>query len=198
MTGQSLYVLLLLNLIWIAKTSWLGPFICFSSHVNCLSPTIDAFVAGTPKAALVTLASEYELEPLLSSIHQLEDTFNNRYNYDWIFFSMEPLSDEFRRRTSNATTATCIYELVRQKDENLHHWDRCCSSEGMPSQTSQEAPSPTRGDSLEPLRTFRQLQRWNNGPFAREKRLQTYDWFWRIEPGVSFGMQNPLSSVRDD
>ncbi|KAF5134810.1 Alpha-1,2 mannosyltransferase KTR1 [Metarhizium anisopliae] len=120
-------------------------------------------------------------------MHQLEDAFNSRYNYDWVFFSTAPLSEEFRRLTSNATTATCVYEVVHQGDVPLRHREKKDPiSQGQPSQTSQEAASPTRGDTFEPPQTFRQLQRWNNGPFAKEKRLQTYDWFWRIEPGAQF------------
>ncbi|OAA51527.1 alpha-1,2 mannosyltransferase KTR1 [Metarhizium rileyi] len=174
------------SFVWLAKLSWLWLFVCFSSHVHSLSTPFAHAGDVAPRAALVTLAYEYDLQPLLSSMHQLEDAFNRRYNYDWVFFSTAPLSEEFRQLTSNATTATCIYEVVRQGDANLRLWERYPFSREGPSQTSQEAPSPTRGDTFEPIETSRQLQRWNNGPFAREKRLQTYDWFWRIEPGAQF------------
>lgn len=177
---------LLPNFVWLAKLSWVGLLVCFSSHVNSLSPPTFHATDVNPRAALVALAYEHDLGPLLSSIHQLEDAFNNRYNYDWVFFSTEPLSDEFRRFTSNATTATCIYEVVHQKDNYLKHRNNYGLHQEQSTRTSEDFPSPTRGDVLEPLQTFRQVHRWNNGPFAREKRLQTYDWFWRIDPGVRF------------
>lgn len=186
MTSWRRLVYLFSNFVWLARLPCLGVLVYFSSYVNSLSPSSSLAVDTTPRAALVTLVHDYDLEPLLSSIHQLEDAFNKKYNYDWVFFSTEPLSDEFRRITSNATSSTCVYEVVRQDEAKVHRWqnDRL-NQEHLPSQTSQDAPSPTRGDVLEPRQTFRQLKRWNNGPFAKEKRLQTYEWFWRIEPGVS-------------
>ncbi|KHN95896.1 alpha-1,2 mannosyltransferase KTR1 [Metarhizium album ARSEF 1941] len=173
--------------VWLAKLSRLWLLVFFSSHVHSLYPPITLADDAAPRAALVTLAYEYDLEPLLSSMHQLEQAFNSRYNYDWVFFSTVPLSEEFRRLTSNATTATCVYEVVGQGDVTLRSWEeKDPFSQEKPSQTSQEAASPTRGDTFKALKTFRQLQRWNNGPFAKEKRLQTYDWFWRIQPGAQF------------
>lgn len=38
----------------------------------------------------------------------------------------------------------------------------------------------------------RPAYRWNLGSFAREHRMRDYDWFWRVEPGVS-----ALSSPKD-
>ncbi|QUC21037.1 uncharacterized protein UV8b_05278 [Ustilaginoidea virens] len=122
-------------------------------------------------------------------MYQLEDAFNRKYMYDWIFFSTEQLSEKFRRYTSNATLATCIYEVIRNSDVGTHCWRTTRQGpDGAPTQASQESPSPspTRAEYLDPLQSLRQIQRWNNGPFAREKRLQSYDWFWRIEPGVQF------------
>ncbi|KAG5953239.1 hypothetical protein E4U53_006252 [Claviceps sorghi] len=115
---------------------------------------------------------------------QLEDAFNNKYKYDWVFFGVETLSDRFRQLTSNATAATCIYEVARQNDVQPRRFNNVFHSQV--TRTAIQEPSPTRGDLSEPLQGIRQIQKWNNGPFAKEKRLQTYDWFWRIEPGVQF------------
>ncbi|KAG5993566.1 hypothetical protein E4U43_003471 [Claviceps pusilla] len=186
MTGPRRCQDLLHNLVQLAKWSWLALLIPLYSPAEChfLSPA--SALDSTPRAALVTLAHENDLEPLLSSMYQLEDSFNNRYKYDWVFFGVETLSDRFRQLTSNATTATCIYEVARQNDVDPRRFNNVCHSQAESTQTSTQEPSPTRGDLSEPLQSIRQIQRWNNGPFAKEKRLQTYDWFWRIEPGVQF------------
>lgn len=69
------------------------------------------------RAALVSLAHEEDLPAILVSIQQLEDTFNFQYQYHWVFFSTEPLSETFRRETSNATKAICLYEVIPRD-----HW----------------------------------------------------------------------------
>jgi hypothetical protein len=35
------------------------------------------------------------------------------------------------------------------------------------------------------LQSYHHMCRWNAGLFALEKRLAYYDFFWRVEPGVS-------------
>ncbi|KAL3962860.1 hypothetical protein ACCO45_004383 [Purpureocillium lilacinum] len=130
-----------------------------------------------PRAVFVALAHEQDLEPVLSSIYHLEDTFNNRYRYGWVFFSTAPLSDEFRRRTSNATAAVCMYEVVQ--DDDL------------------KDPGPvSNGDDKRDAALPGRLRHWKAGRFANEKRLRDYDWFWRIEPGAQFVHDLPFDIFR--
>lgn len=143
-----------------------------------------------PRAVLVSLAHEDDLRPILSSIHQLEDTFNSRYSYDWVFYSTKPLSDKFRRLTSNATNATCIYEVVRDANWNVPEWARDAHLQAQQTDDAHGAEVDVVGygsDEAAPL--LRQIHRWKSGPFARENRLRDYDWFWRIEPGVSLALR---------
>ncbi|KAG6039659.1 hypothetical protein E4U41_002327 [Claviceps citrina] len=186
MTGPRRRQDLLPSLVQLAKWPWLALLIPLHSPVKGHSLSPASALDSTPRAALVTLAHENDLEPLLSSMSQLEDSFNNRYKYDWVFFGVETLSDRFRQLTSNATAATCIYEVAHPNVVEPRRLNNVCHSRDESTQTSIQTPSPTRGDLSEPVQSIRQLQRWNNGPFAKEKRLQTYDWFWRIEPGVQF------------
>ena len=64
------------------------------------------------RAALVSLVREEDLSPVVTSIGQLEHTFNANHQYDWVFFSAEPLSDSFKAQTCNATCANCLFEVV--------------------------------------------------------------------------------------
>ncbi|KAG6073997.1 hypothetical protein E4U33_002671 [Claviceps sp. LM78 group G4] len=188
MTGSRRRQVLLHDMVRLAKWSWLALLIPLHSSVeghHLLSTT--SALDSTPRAALVTLANENDLEPLLSSMSQLEDSFNKKYKYDWVFFGVETLSERFRQLTSNATAATCIYEVACQNVVDPRRFNNVCDSQAESTRTyTAQTPSPTRGDLSEPMQSIRQIQRWNNGPFAKEKRLQTYDWFWRIEPGVQF------------
>ncbi|PHH86731.1 hypothetical protein CDD83_9827 [Cordyceps sp. RAO-2017] len=145
----------------------------------CLVPLAGTSVARAapvdraPRAVLVSLTHEHDLYPMLSSISQLEDTFNGRYRYDWVFFSTGSLSEEFRRLTSNATKATCIYEVIRHGS-----WS---APAGTPDLEPQWPGTEHHDDDR-----LGQMRRWKSGPFARESRLRDYDWFWIIEPGAQF------------
>ncbi|PHH82332.1 hypothetical protein CDD82_6306 [Ophiocordyceps australis] len=147
--------------VWAWLCLWLQP-----STLVSVFAVGDIFTDHPPRAVLVALAHEHDLQPILSSITQIQDIFNTRYRYDWVFFSTSPLSDGFRRLTSNATNATCLYEVVDLQD-SLHTVDGPSGAASLPSLVGQ-------------------ARRWKCGPFANEMRLCDYDWFWRIEPGAQF------------
>ena len=54
--------------------------------------------AGRPRAALISLVRNQELDGILQSMRQLEYHWNRRYNYPWIFFNEQPFSEEFKVR----------------------------------------------------------------------------------------------------
>ncbi|KAJ0162455.1 Alpha-1,2 mannosyltransferase KTR1 [Colletotrichum tanaceti] len=118
----------------------------------------------SPRAALVALVSPSQQDQMVASVAQLEQRFNSKYRYDWVFFSYEDLSEDFKDATSNATASTVTYNLIPQQ-----HW----SIPGSVDPGRFEAAAHHKS-------------RWSAGLFAREKRLQAYDWFWMVEPGTQF------------
>lgn len=51
---------------------------------------------GKPKAALISLVRNQELEGIVQSMTQLEYHWNHKYQYPWIFFNDEPFNDDFK------------------------------------------------------------------------------------------------------
>ena len=49
-----------------------------------------------PKAAIISLVRNEELEGIMQSMRQLELHWNHKYRYPWIFFNEKPFSDEFK------------------------------------------------------------------------------------------------------
>lgn len=157
--------------------AWLVVLLYFAALACCYYDPSET--DRQPKAALVTVAQQTDLPQMLSSMQQVEERFNYRYNYHWVFFSTEDLGDRFKELTSNATNATCRYEIIR--DENwiipgCHDHVRSC--------TLPERDLGVDPEILARMVNLRQLNRWNSAPFAREPGMQYYDWFWRVEPGV--------------
>ena len=48
-------------------------------------------------AAIVMLARNREVNDVAASMKQMEDRFNSRYGYPWVFLNDEPFSEEFIR-----------------------------------------------------------------------------------------------------
>ena len=47
------------------------------------------------------LARNREVNDVAASMKQLEDRFNNRYGYPWVFLNDEPFDEEFIRSAIN-------------------------------------------------------------------------------------------------
>lgn len=62
-----------------------------------------------PDSAIISLVRNEELNGIISSMRQLETSWNSKYNYPWIFFNNVPFSEEFKARTQAETEAECRY-----------------------------------------------------------------------------------------
>ena len=49
-----------------------------------------------PRAALISLVRNSELDGIVQSMRQLEYRWNRKYQYPWVFFNDEPFSEEFK------------------------------------------------------------------------------------------------------
>jgi len=52
---------------------------------------------GTANAVMLMLARNNELEGAVSSVKQLEENFNHRYHYPWVFLNEGPFTEEFKQ-----------------------------------------------------------------------------------------------------
>ncbi len=46
-------------------------------------------------AVLIMLSRNSEVNDAAEAVRQMEDRFNNRYHYSWVFLNDEPFSEEF-------------------------------------------------------------------------------------------------------
>ncbi|KAI9782706.1 MAG: hypothetical protein M1839_004693 [Geoglossum umbratile] len=147
------------------------------SEKSFLSPFAQT---GRPRAALISLVRNSELEGISQSIRQLEYQWNRKYQYPWVFFNDEPFSDEFKAATRNLTSTKCYYELLPKEHWSLPDW----IDEGrfMNSLEYLGAIGVGKGWMI----SYRHMCRWNSGFFYKHPRLSEFDWYWRVEPDVHF------------
>ncbi|KAL8637503.1 MAG: hypothetical protein Q9228_005230 [Teloschistes exilis] len=146
--------------------------------VNAVSP--HALVSKRPRAALISLVRNSELEGIVQSMTQLEYHWNRKYQYPWVFFNDEPFNDEFKAATQNLTSSKIYYEVVPKDHWSLPDW----IDEGrfMNSLEYLGAIGVGKGWMI----SYRHMCRWNSGFFYRHPRLKDFDWYWRVEPDVHF------------
>lgn len=64
------------------------------------------------KAAFVVLARNSDLNGIRKSIREMEDRFNGKFNYPYVFLNEEPFTDEFKEKTSELTNSPTHYGRI--------------------------------------------------------------------------------------
>lgn len=67
------------------------------------------------KAAFVVLARNSDLNGLRDAMQMMEDRFNKKYNYPWVFLNDEPFDDKFKEWTTGLSSGKTYYgELTKE------------------------------------------------------------------------------------
>ncbi|KAJ1962990.1 hypothetical protein GGI12_002321, partial [Dipsacomyces acuminosporus] len=131
------------------------------------------------RAAFVILARNSELHQLRATVRQLEDQFNSRYHYPYVFLNDKPFTEEFKRSMDWATSGDCHYGLVPYEHWSIPHWVDRVRARWEMNKMGNQVPY---GDS----ESYRKMCRFESGFFFRHPLLDGFDYYWRVEPGVEF------------
>jgi len=145
-------------------------------------PVYDQATVGVRKAnaALIMLARNRDWKGVLNSMKQVEDRFNKKYNYPWIFLNDEPFDDEFIRWTTEVTDSPTSYGQVPKE-----HWVQ-------PDWIDEEKAKASRQDMVDNnviyggSVSYRNMCRFNSGFFYRHELLKDLQYYWRVEPDTDF------------
>lgn len=143
----------------------------------------QAPVNGTERranATFVLLARNSDLPGVASSMKQMEDRFNKKYNYPYVFLNEQPFTEEFKRRVQTLTNAKVEFGFISRDEWFQPEWvdeDRAKAS-----RDQMVKDQVIYGGSV----PYRNMCRYNSGFFYRHKLLSQYKYYWRIEPDVTF------------
>ncbi|KAJ2061357.1 hypothetical protein GGI17_003123 [Coemansia sp. S146] len=152
-----------------------------SVHPHPPSDTIN--VNEKANAAFVILTRNKDLKSLRETLIQLEDRFNRRYHYPYVFLNNEPFSDEFKEKITSVVTGECQFGLIPHE-----HWS-------YPDYINQTKAAEVREDMKRRKiiygdnESYRHMCRYESGFFFRHQLMDQYKWYWRVEPGVKFGCE---------
>ncbi|KIJ54006.1 glycosyltransferase family 15 protein, partial [Sphaerobolus stellatus SS14] len=131
------------------------------------------------KAVLLMHPGNADLKHVLASMKQVEDTFNTKHQYPWLFLSEAPFSAEFKKYTTEITDSPVTYGLIPKE-----YWVQ-------PDWIDEEKASEAREKLAETSDALyagkaRNLFRFHSGFFFRHELLKDYDYYWRVEPDAEF------------
>lgn len=124
------------------------------------------------KAAFVVLARNQEIYSLRSSMRHLEDRFNHKYNYPWIFLNEQPFTDEFKNLTRQMTKAEVHYGLVPEEHWSYPEW----INQTYAAQCRQEMAN--MGVVYGGSESYRHMCRYQSGFFMMHPLLDGLEYYW--------------------
>ena len=74
------------------------------------------------KGTFVTLARNQELYELIKAVRGVEDRFNRKFNYDWVFLNDEEFTQEFKDLTSSIVSGKTKYGKIPKEHWSYPDW----------------------------------------------------------------------------
>ncbi|KAF8894629.1 glycosyltransferase family 15 protein [Infundibulicybe gibba] len=129
-------------------------------------------------AAIVILARNGDINGVVSSVKQMEDRFNKKFSYPYVFLNEEPFEESFKSRVSALTDATVEFGLIPA--DNWHQPSWIDEANATASREEMMRNNVIYGGNV----PYRNMCRFNSGFFYRQELLQKYRYYWR--PDVKF------------
>ncbi|KAI0776053.1 glycosyltransferase family 15 protein [Trametes elegans] len=131
-------------------------------------------------AVLLMLVRNSELEGAMTSVKELEQRFNHRFGYPWVFLNEVPFTDEFKEQISSVIPGPVSFGLIPA--ENWFQPDWIDEEKASAGRAQMVAENVVYGGSV----SYRNMCRFNSGFFYRHPLVLKYRWYWRVEPNVHF------------
>ncbi|KAJ9055748.1 hypothetical protein DSO57_1000606 [Entomophthora muscae] len=131
------------------------------------------------KACFVVLIRNTELEEWRTSMLQLEDRFNKHHNYPYVFLNNVLFTDEFKKSVQALTKAKIDFGLVPSE-----HWSYPAfidQGKAKHKREQMKRDGVMHGDK----ESYHHMCRFESGFFFLHNLTLEYDYYWRVEPGVS-------------
>jgi alpha 1,2-mannosyltransferase len=129
-------------------------------------------------ATFVTLARNSDLWSLVGSIRHVEDRFNHKYHYDWVFLNDDDFSDEFKEVTSSFVSGKTHYGKIPEEQWSFPSW--IDAEKAALVREEMREKQIIYGDSI----SYRHMCRFESGFFWRQPVMDQFKYYWRVEPDI--------------
>ncbi|KAH9180560.1 glycosyltransferase family 15 protein [Lactarius sanguifluus] len=139
-------------------------------------------------------------------MQQIEDRFNAQARYPWTFLCDEPLTEDFKTRVSTMTDSPISFDVIPAEHWGPPDWINGTRAEQVRKNMGmlRIPQGGRRRETSQPFdlasRSFRNLSRFNAGFLARQDILQSYRYYWRIQPGSQYFcdfLEDPFEIMRE-
>lgn len=138
-------------------------------------------------AAFVVLCRNSDLKGILGSIKSVEEKFNNKFHYPWVFLNDVPFTDEFKAKVTDAVSSNLNFGLVPHEHWSYPEWIDL--GKAADTRKWMKEHDVRYGD----MESYHHMCRFQSGFFFEHPLLQKYRYYWRVEPDIKI-----LCNLRND
>ncbi len=126
------------------------------------------------------MARNADLEGIIQSIESVENQFNKRFHYDWVFLNDVEFTDEFKQKVTDKISGIVKFGTIPKsmwsipKDLDMEKFANAKNELG-----SKNVPYASSD-------SYRHMCRFESGFFFNHDLLKEYTWYWRVEPEVEY------------
>lgn len=126
----------------------------------------------------MTLARNSDLWEIARSIRQVEDRFNRKYHYDWVFLNDKEFDDTFKAVTTSLISGKTHYGVIPEEHWSFPKWIDEDKARKVREDMAQR--KIIYGDSI----SYRHMCRYESGFFFQHELMKKFEWYWRVEPSI--------------
>lgn len=131
------------------------------------------------RACFLLLAQDKDLEDLKATLNNVEETFNAKFRYPYVFLNEAPYGEAFEQgvRASLPAGAEVYFGVIPKEHWSIPSWlDGKAVREGFQKMGA-------AGIQYADRESYHHMCRYYSGLFALHPLLQEFDYYWRLEPG---------------
>ncbi|KAI8994536.1 nucleotide-diphospho-sugar transferase [Pilobolus umbonatus] len=136
--------------------------------------------ANKVKAAFVILARNSDLNGVRYSLRQMEDRFNRKFNYPYVFLNEDYFTEEFKEKVRSLTQSEVHFGKI-----DSHMWgypDHINTTYAAECRQNMQDRNIIYGGS----ESYRHMCRFQSGFFFRHPLLDQFEYYWRVEPDIQY------------
>ncbi len=137
-------------------------------------------IKSKENAVILILCRNSDMGGIISSIENFEKRFNNKFKYPYVFLNDQEFTEEFKKKLTDVCKNRVafgkvddeIWQMPKNIDINLakKNWQEM----------------KLKGVPYADVQSYHNMCRFFSRSFYKHPLLQSYDYYWRIEPDVSF------------
>ncbi|KAG7861044.1 hypothetical protein KL939_001611 [Ogataea angusta] len=128
----------------------------------------------------MSIVREEDMEKLLNTVHQIEETWNHNYHYPYVFLSSQNISTEFQHKLREKCSGEVIFDRIPQSVWTVP--SRTDARRVKESMKKLAAKGVQLANDIE----YRNKMRFKAGYFFNTGIMRHYKYYWNLEAGTDF------------